>query len=143
MTFEREGAREGPMMSHSLSVSIYSLESKYNPICSLLLTILRNCQRTQKLRKVLKRHPKQPNRKMKRLNPLHRKLAAFVLYTILAKEDCKVWRWFFKEMESLMSSSTVSGVTQTYPTRMSTLPTFVLIHPFFDYRTFSVLLHGP
>ena len=29
------------------------------------------------------------------------------LYTILAKEDCVVWRWSFEDMEKLMSSSTV------------------------------------
>jgi CRP-like cAMP-binding protein len=38
---------------------------------------------------------------------------AFVLYTVLAKEDCKVWKWSFEDMESLMSSSTVS-VSETY-----------------------------
>jgi CRP-like cAMP-binding protein len=31
------------------------------------------------------------------------------LYTIVAKEDCVVWRWSFDDMEKLMSSSTVSG----------------------------------
>jgi CRP-like cAMP-binding protein len=31
-----------------------------------------------------------------------------VLYTIIAKEKCTVWKWSFEDMESLMSSSTVS-----------------------------------
>lgn len=33
---------------------------------------------------------------------------AHVLYTVLAKEDCTVWRWSFDEMEALIESSTVS-----------------------------------
>lgn len=32
---------------------------------------------------------------------------AVVLYTVLAKEDCQVWKWSFEDMESLMSSSIV------------------------------------
>jgi CRP-like cAMP-binding protein len=32
---------------------------------------------------------------------------SIVLYTILAKEDCLVWKWSFEDMESLVSSSPV------------------------------------
>lgn len=45
---------------------------------------------------------------------------AFVLYTVLAKEDCKVWMWSFEDMETLMSSSTVS-VAQIDPWTLTKL----------------------
>ncbi len=49
-----------------------------------------------------------------------------VLYTVLAKENCKVWRWSFEDMEVLMSSSTVSFTISRLTFNMLSLPKFLM-----------------
>jgi hypothetical protein len=44
----------------------------------------------------------------KEMAPPKKALPSAAMYTIVAKDDCVVWRWSFESMESLMASSNVS-----------------------------------